>query len=196
MSYTIYKTEGIIIGCENRGEANRSVTILTQDLGVIRATAQSAREIKSKHRYGLQLFAHSEVNVVLGKHGWRIIGVAPLANYGMDIASSQRLYALYVRASSLVRRLVQGEESNPELYKEMLDGLRFLANETIDEETLQFFETLLILRVLYHLGYWQNDQAVPWVVDAELSQEILLRSADHHGNLIKKINASLKETQL
>jgi DNA repair protein RecO len=196
MSYTIYTTKAIVLAAADRGEANRTVTLLTADLGLIRATVQSVREVKSKHRYGLQLFSYSDVSLVLGKGGWRVTGVMPIESYGLELSQVQQLYAVYVRAASLVKRLVAGEESNPLLFREMHDALRFLVVETIDEEELQFFETLLILRVLNHLGYWSQDEAMPWMVDAVLSQEILIRSAEHHSNLIKKINASLRETQL
>lgn len=196
MSYTLYKTKAIIIGCENQKEANRWVTLVTDELGVIRATAQSVRVLRSKQRYGLQLFAFSEVSLVLGKAGWRVVGVSPIENFGFTVATHQAIYALLVRATALVRRLTPGEAENNALFKELLDALVFLTTETIEPETLQFFETLLILRVLHHLGYWESDMDAPWMVDAVLSQEILFRGVEHHSNLIRKINTSLRETQL
>jgi hypothetical protein len=68
--------------------------------------------------------------------------------------------------------------------------------QSLDQETAQYFETLLIVRTLYHLGYWANVNQAPWLVDAELSNEVLAQTAANHTNLIERVNASLRETQL
>lgn len=196
MSYTHYQTKAIVIASEDWGEANRIVTLLTKEFGVVRAVVQSAREVRSKQRFGLQLFSLSEVTLILGKEYWRLAGVEPLVNYGMRLVQHHRAYSLMSRAAGLVQRLVQGEEMNVELFSEIDQALQFLQQESLDTETLQYFETLLILRVLNHLGYWSNTEEAPWLVDAELSHEILLQTAENQKNLIERINMSLQETQL
>jgi DNA repair protein RecO (recombination protein O) len=196
MSYNLYSTEAIVLAYENKGEANRIVTLLTEEFGLIRAMVQSVREVRSKQRFGLQIFTLVQVNLIQGKEFWRLAGVEPKENLGMRLAENMHAYAIVVRASSLIRRLVQGQEKNEELFAEIRHALRFLIQQSLDQETSQYFETLLILRILYHLGYWSNINEAPWLVDAELSQEVLEQTAVNHTNLIERINTSLQETQL
>lgn len=196
MSYTLYQTKAIVIAVENRGEANRFVTLLTEEYGLIKAMVQSVREIRSKQRFGLQLFSCSNVNLIKGKDMWRIAGVEPDVNFGLRLSDQEGIYGAMARIGRLMIRLVQGEEANVELFIEFHRALQFLSEQSLDEETIQYFETLLILRVLYHLGYWPNNQEAPWLVDADLSQEILEQTALNHDNLIERVNASLRETQL
>lgn len=196
MSYTHYQTQAIVIAFENRGEADRIVTLLTKDFGMLRAHVQSVRETRSKQRFGLQLFSLCHVNLILGKEFWRVAGVEPQENYGMQLVQHERAYGVVVRTTKLLRRLIQGEEIQVELFEEIHDALRFLTKQSLDEETIQYFETLMILRVLHHLGYWANTDEAPWLVDSELSHEVLMQTADNQQNLIERINMSLQETQL
>lgn len=134
--------------------------------------------------------------MILGREYWRLAGVSPITNYGLSLADQSHVYGLLSRAGKLVTRLVQGEESNPELFDEFKNACNFLNAQSLDDEATQYFETLFIVRILSHLGYWADQKEMPWLVDADLSQEILLQTADNQRNLIERINTSLRETQL
>lgn len=196
MSYTHHHTQAIVIGLENHGEGSRLVTLLTKDYGVIRALAQSVREIRSKQRFGLQLFSYSEVTLILGREYWRLAGVTPIRNYGMYLAERPLAHGVLSRNARLIRRLVAGEEPHEELFNELKNAFDFLYNQSLTDETIQYFETLLVIRTLHHLGYWSQEGTMPWIVDAEISQEILFQTVDNQENLIERINNSLQETQL
>ncbi len=48
MSHSIYHTEGFVIASQDTGEANKYYKIYTKDFGLIGATAQGVRHLKSK----------------------------------------------------------------------------------------------------------------------------------------------------
>ena len=109
MAYHIYHTEAIILGAQAMGDGDRIFSLYTRDLGVLFAHAKSVREGRSRLRYALQTFAHVEVDLIRGKHGWKIISarsVDPLADVWRD---EQKRYVLAQHAQ-LLRRLIQGEE--------------------------------------------------------------------------------------
>ena len=54
MAHHVYTTPAYLIESTPSGEANKSYLLFTKDLGMIRATAQGVRLLKSKLRYSLQ----------------------------------------------------------------------------------------------------------------------------------------------
>ncbi len=54
----LYRTEAIVMGGWNLGEADRIVSFYTRRMGIIRAVAAGARRVRSKFGGRLQLFTH------------------------------------------------------------------------------------------------------------------------------------------
>ncbi|HSX41176.1 MAG TPA: DNA repair protein RecO [Candidatus Saccharimonadales bacterium] len=75
-----YKTTGIILSRTNLGEADRILTILTRDRGMIRVVGKGLRRAKSKLAGHLEPFNESELMLVKGK--------------SMDVLTSARLVKL------------------------------------------------------------------------------------------------------
>jgi recombinational DNA repair protein (RecF pathway) len=69
MSYHVYTTEGIILKRTPFGEANILLHIFTKDLGLIIASARSARLSVSKLRTALQEGSFVIISCVKGKGG-------------------------------------------------------------------------------------------------------------------------------
>ena len=72
MSYHIYNTKGIILSEKSLREADRVYSILTRDLGLIRATALGVRKESSKLRGNLEPVGLTTVSLVRGKEYWRV----------------------------------------------------------------------------------------------------------------------------
>ncbi len=113
-------------------EADRTYTILTRDLGLVRASATGVRKEGSKLRGALEPLVLSEISLVRGKEYWRITSAEVLRS----LAAAPTL----ARPLALLQRLVQGEEPHPELF----DAVE--AHLGAQEETLAS-------HILYHLGY-------------------------------------------
>ena len=54
------------------GEANRIYTIMTRDLGLVRAMATGVRKETSKLRGNIEPFSLASISFVKGKNYWRL----------------------------------------------------------------------------------------------------------------------------
>src|SRR3989338_3919171 len=99
MSYHIYTTRGIVLAERPIREADRIYTIITHDLGLIRAIAIGVRKEASKLRGNIEPFSLSSVSLVRGREYWRLTS----AEYIQDISSLPSV----ARPLSLLDQLVQ-----------------------------------------------------------------------------------------
>ncbi len=113
MSHAIYQTEGIVLGKRDFGEAERVYKIYTEKLGMIMATAQGVRLLKSKLRYNLDLFAYGNFSLIAGKDIWRITDseeIKKISNSNLDVFS---------RIAIFLTRMIRGEERNDFIWQEV-----------------------------------------------------------------------------
>ncbi len=144
-----YETRGIVLARAPSGEANAFVTLITSELGLVRARAQGVRRPGAKLAAALATCAESELVLVRGKEGWRIAGAVLEKNWFARLQhSSQRARAS--RVSGLLLRLVVGETHDPALFPIMNGFLEALA--ALPEDMHEAVEVLAALRVLAALG--------------------------------------------
>ncbi len=67
MPFTHYRTEGIFLRKEGRGEADQLFSIFTKDFGKLEIFGRAIRKITSKLRAGSDLFYLSEIEFIQGK---------------------------------------------------------------------------------------------------------------------------------
>ena len=120
-------------------EADRIYTIMTRDLGLVRAMAIGVRKEASKLRGNIEPFSLSSVSFVKGKDYWRLTS----AEFIQNISSTPS----FARPLALLEKLVQGEASHPELFDAVENAL--ISPEPYDE----MFEIRLVSQILLHLGY-------------------------------------------
>ena len=195
MSYQIYHTEGIVIGIKNRGEANRVITILTRDLGLVRASAQSIRKVESKLRFGTQQLSHCHCDFVLGKEYWRIIGVEPIQT-GNELVVHTGLWNVWNRCAALLLRLIPTDEPHVELYDAIHDAYIFSIQHA-DSLDPASFEHFLVLRILTHLGYWSvaNDEEND-LLHQPLTKDLFDKKQDFLRGYTRAINEAIKGSDL
>lgn len=197
--HPIHHTDALVLSGRNVGEAHRYLTLLTREFGVVRAHAKSAREEKSKLRYGLQELMFSRVALVRGRDTWRVTGAHELWSVHAALAKRHPERALAARLARLVERLVAGEEASPHLYDTLRASLTHLARVDLPEEERFALEAVTVLRVLYLLGYVdrtaQNAVFAPHIdTIPELSSALLREAAPQRKRMIKTINTSLTAT--
>ncbi|HEY4528703.1 MAG TPA: recombination protein O N-terminal domain-containing protein [Candidatus Paceibacterota bacterium] len=148
MSYHIYTTKGLVLSSRGVGEADRIYSILTRDLGLIRARATAVRKAASKLRGALEPFSLTSVSLVRGKDYWRLTS----AELIKKIPKRETL----ARPLALLEKLVQGEAPHPELLNAI-------------EENFDSTESKLVSHILYHLGYLKN-------TDLDLPEKELIKA--------------------
>lgn len=194
MSYHVYTTEGIILKKAPFGEANLLLYILTADLGLIIASAQSARVSASKLRSALQEFTHVTISCVKGKGGWRVVNVAQIQNFYFD--GPEYVGKTLAQVVSLLIKMIPGESNQPGVFYLIKDA--FVQIKNIDKKDIEYFEILVVLRLLFELGYVDKN-SVPekyFRNDLVFSEGILVDLLSDKKLLVQVINNSLKESQL
>jgi len=197
MSHHIYQTSGFILGSSPFGEANRSFRILTKDLGLVKASAQGARFLKSKLRYSLQDFSQCDFSLVRGKTEWRLTGAQKHSNLYDEFRDTPEVFLLFVRVFSLLDRLLSGEEKNETLFQYVAEAVSFARTKQLSATLARHFEYILVLRILSSLGYLGSspDMAV-FVESPYWSDDLLAKMGTLTPKILGEINKSLKETQL
>jgi len=198
--YRIYSTEGLILRSFDVGEASKILSLFTKDFGLLSARAQGVREGHSKLRYHLQDFSLASFDLVRGNNGWRVTSARDAENLASFPVALKRNAAprILISVSSLLTRLLHGEERNAELYSDVVSSFRILQSATVENESLKDFEALLLMRILHRLGYWGDDAVLsPFLRSFEIEKpETFASFAPVRRHAIRRINEALKETQL
>lgn len=192
--HTIQTTEGFILKSINFGEANKYYFIFTAKFGLIKASAQGVRHLKSKLRFNLKDFAFGQISLVRGREIWRITS----AETNSYISEKEKdKFLLISRIYSLLLRLLHGEEKNDLLFKSLQEGVSYLINNDLSAESLSNFECIMALKILSNLGYVGKlgdfDQ---FTESPYFNPELLTNMSTLKSKAILEINKSLKETHL
>ena len=195
MAYQTYTTDALVIGAHDRLTADRTIALFTRDAGLVHARAISVRREKSKLRYGLQDFSLVRVSLVRGKAGWRVIGAERTRNFYFSTESRQTRAAI-LRIVKMLRRLVQGEETNVMLYDVLTDGLAVLS--ATQEEGIMHAERVLMLRLLCALGYVAPKAEYRELLSApSLASALAVRPGDAPAETVRRaIDQALTISQL
>lgn len=198
MTYIKYHTEAIVLGSVPSQEASKFLELLTKDFGLIHAYARGVREITSKLRYSLQDFSYSRVDLVLAKHGWKIVSALHIENLVSVREDTKPEYIKIVtHISHLLKKLVKGEEKNEALFAHIRDGFIFLKEKGLTDSELKNFEAIFVMRILHDLGYWGEHREHAFFLGNSFSlQDLLPKMEQKKSLIIREINKSLKATQL
>ncbi len=197
MSHTLYSTECIVLGSYDSGEANRYISLFTKEIGLVRAVAKSVREEKSKLRYSLQNLSFTNATLVRGKEVWRITGAQVRYSLHQELKDDEDKLFVITQILNLLNRLVHGEEKNEYLFNTLSDGLEYLRGNNIDKKALKNFEHLVVLRILYSLGYIAKKDKLGEVLQKTfVDRDILEQTQKERKNIVSAINRALKEAHL
>lgn len=122
---TRFTVEGLVIKERNVGESDRLVTLFTRELGLIRAFAAGAKNIKSKKAAATSMLTYSSFTILKKKDTYRIYEATPISQF-FKIGTDIEVLALSQYFCELCYRF--GEENSPEeeLLRLVLNSLHFL----------------------------------------------------------------------
>ncbi|KND50728.1 MAG: DNA repair protein RecO [Parcubacteria bacterium C7867-003] len=192
MSYHIYTTDGIILKRTPFGEANILVHVLTEDLGLIMASARSARLYVSKLRPALQEYAHVSISCIKGKGGWKITNVVSKGSFYFGYP--EYTHRVMSQITFVLMQMIQGETPHKEIFEIVKNGLDFLKN--IPEKYVSDFETLIVLRILKELGYVVSDNTTEKFLRSDWDENLLKEIKEDRVLIVAIINKALKESHL
>jgi recombinational DNA repair protein (RecF pathway) len=153
--------------------------MLTKDFGLLGVHARGVRKMTSKQRPFLQNLAFSRVSLVRGRNIWRLVHIEESKDSVVtNRTPSERVVAS--RVGRILRRFIQGEEFNPALFDSIKYGLLHLRKVDIADQGMHTVENLIVLRVLFYLGYVSRDE-----IDSALLEDTASYSEESLGCALK-----------
>lgn len=193
MSHAVYQTKAFIIKIKNMRESNKLVYLYTEKFGLLYASMQSVREMRSKMKTHVQCFSVVDVDIIAGRSIWRIVGIHE--DYSSFCLVGTPWYRLVSLVSDMILRLCVGEEQNEKLWFVVDTMFQNFSLEHISH--VHEYEILTMSALLNSLGYWQSGQLIlPYNKSLLYHQDNFLYIKKNKINFIKKINQSLIDSQL
>lgn len=171
------------------GEANSSVTLASDEFGIIRARAQGMHASRSKMAAGLQTLAESDVMLIRGKDGWRLTGAILNTSWATQLPMTSRVRA--ARIADLARRLSHGEYAEPRLYFVISAFIEALPG--LSEEEGEAAEALAALRILHILGH--DDGVLPGELNGYESETLAL-VLENRKKYVVRVNNGIAASDL
>ncbi|HHV51168.1 MAG TPA: DNA repair protein RecO [Clostridiales bacterium] len=143
-------TDALIIRENNNiGEADRFVTALTRDLGIIRASAKGARNIKNSNSAATQLLSYSRLSLHKGRDKYIVQDAKPITVF-FDLRDDIEKLALAQYFCELAGVLAPQEEPAEDFLRLMLNSLHFLAENRRNPKQIK---AVLELRMICMAGF-------------------------------------------
>ena len=145
------KYTGVIINRRAVSDADRFLTIYTEELGKISVYARGVRSVKSKRGSQIDLFSHIKFEVIeKGEH--KTLTHVELLNGHTDSKTELKHISRLFQIGELVDRLTAEEEPGAEIYQLLVTALAHLSHFDTPEYMQRFKKKLLL-----HLGYGTQD---------------------------------------
>lgn len=199
MTYHLYQTEAFVLDEQAFGEANRVYYLLTPDLGLVIATAQGIRLLRSKLRFNLNKYSYGRVVLVRGKENWRVVGAEKSTDYDHIYLDPIKL-KFAVKIFSLLRRFIQGETAQKLLFEDLKMSLAYLSELKLSADQLKLlpgWEQVTVLRLLHFLGYIKDlPKLTPFMAFKQWSADILQTAKINQSFLVGVVNEAIEASHI
>jgi DNA repair protein RecO (recombination protein O) len=108
----LYRDRAVVLRQHKLGEADRIVTLLTRDHGLVRAVAKGVRRTRSKFGARLEPFSHIDVQLYSGRNLDIVTQVVSIDAFATDIVNDYGRYTSACAMLETAERLA-GEERAP-----------------------------------------------------------------------------------
>ncbi|AOZ72908.1 DNA repair protein RecO [Boudabousia tangfeifanii] len=150
MAAKTFRTKGIVLRTDRLGEADRIITLLTIDQGIIRAVAKGVRRTSSRYGARLELFSVIDAQLLSGRNLDILTQVEVLYPFAQLIA---RDYDLYTAGAIIVETALQlfaEDDPDPSHYRLTLGALNALARRHHDPDLVL---SAFLLRAMAQQGW-------------------------------------------
>ena len=153
MPFTHYRTKGIFLKKENRGEADQLFTIFTEDFGKLEILARGIRKIKSKLRSGAELFYFSEIEFIQGKI-YKTLTDAILIDKFKNIRGNFEKLALAYKIGKAIDIFLPKEEKDEKIWKLLLGTFQQLNLSSPSHSLTHPLNNSSIFSLVYYYFLW------------------------------------------
>lgn len=127
------KTDGLIIKQQNIGEQDRLVTILTREVGVVRAFVRQGKNIKSPNSPATGLLCYSEFTLYKSKKEYYTVETAKLSNMFSDLKKEITRLSLAEYFCEIAAAVCPVEQEAEEHLRLILNALYLLSKGEVPE---------------------------------------------------------------
>lgn len=203
MSHHIYQTKAFILDSREIGEANRSISLFTLDLGLINGVAQGIRLLKSKLKASLQDMSFSKIAVVRGREVWRVTSAEKLISLN-DQRIPIKIRRILLEIFFFLKRLLPVETKHEDIFNSISKLCAFLMNKEnikiISKKDCENIKIIAKLRILQSLGYGSDEEFVRQFTETSKIEiwdfETIQKVNDFEKDLQKHIDEALKQSHL
>lgn len=143
-------TDALIVRENNNiGEADRFVTALTRDCGLIRASVRGARQMKNRNGSATQLLCYSRLTLYKGREKYIVDDAEPIKVF-FEVREQLDKLALAQYFCELAGVLAPQEEPAEEALRLLLNALHYLAEGS---RSPKLIKAVAELRLLCQAGY-------------------------------------------
>lgn len=146
------KTNALVLKLRNVGENDKILVLLTEDMGIIEATARGAQKQKNKYSTFCQPFCYAQVELFKGKSSWLVDNVQVLDSH-FALSADPFAAALSAYFCEVVRVLSPTEEAAKD-YMQLLLNLFWLMEQ--GKRDVRQLKAIFELRVMVYAGFAPN----------------------------------------
>ena len=147
-----YRSLGLIIKKDDRGEADQLFTVYTKDFGKLEILAKSIRKIYSKLRQGTEIFYLSEIEFIQGKGYKTLTSASPIEKFKNLRQDLNRLKTAYQMAEVL-DDFIKGPEIDEKIWNLMVQIFRKINDPKFPAKNLQLVYRYFLFSFVSFLGY-------------------------------------------
>lgn len=195
----LYKTEAILLDCNERNERDKLLIFYAKNFGKIGVLGKGIRSAQSKLAPNLMVFSRLEIVFVAKKsssssngNGWLLTDAAEIDPFLGVKNNDEKLFKAGEFALFL-ERFIAGQQKDANLWKIIINGFNFLDKQNLNSEDLKNLDLLFKLRVLKELGHLNYEE-----IDASIFLEewTLIQIAQNQKACKEILDESEKQSQL
>src|SRR3989344_7939080 len=115
-----YRTEGVILKKEARGEADLLLTVYTRDFGKLKILGKAVRKINSKLRSAVRIFSLSEIEFIQGK-SQKTLTDAILIGKSPPLIKDLKKLRIAHKIAEVLDKLIKGQERDEKIWNLLIE---------------------------------------------------------------------------
>ena len=183
-------TDGLVIKEMSIGEADKLITILTKDDGIVKAYASGVKSIKSKRSVGTTLLSYSNFSFSKSGKNLRVSEATPIKHF-FSTDNDIETFAISQYFCELCAVFEPHEETAPEFLRLILNSLYFLKEK---KKSPLMIKAITELRIAAKSGYCPN--LVACEECGAFEDEIMFFNCENGAIQCKNCNKSEKNVPL
>ncbi len=147
-----YRTQGLILKKEDRGEADQIFTIYTKDFGKLEILGKAIRKISSKLRSGIENFYLSEIEFIQGKNYKTLTDAIPIEKF-RNLRKNLEILNIAYKVAKTLDNFVKGEEPDEKIWQLLIETFQRLNGPNLQSTIVNLHYYYFFWNLISILGY-------------------------------------------